>query len=411
MSPAMAPSDRLVVMLVISSLEHGGAERQVIELARRLDRRRFDPLIVSLTDKNPLLDAVDTAGIELHVIPKRSRFDFSVVGRLSRLMRDRGVHIAHAFLFDAEMATRVAARLARTPVVIASERNTEYERPLVHRAGLWLTRSWFDVMIANSLSGKRFNMRTQHLPAERIHVIHNGVDTQYFRPQDAGPLRESLGIPPTDPVAGMVAVFKRQKRHADFLRAAAQTLRRVPNAWFVLVGEPLRDNQQGAGDYYREVRVLADQLNFGDRLKWLGRRNDMPAVYNLCDLVVLTSSREGTPNALLEAMACGTPVIATNVADNAHLVPQRVGMLFEVGDVRRLTDHMVDVLSSREWAAELGAAARAWVSEEFSTQRLIDRTQDVYSSVYRAKRGATMADPRHDFQNGELRTAQGGGGS
>jgi glycosyltransferase involved in cell wall biosynthesis len=388
-APCPAPRP-LRVLLLISSLEHGGAERQVVELARRLDRRRFEPLIVSLSDNVPLASGLEDRERDLVIVPKRWKYDLGTVARVARLMRERAVDVVHAFLFDSEIVARLAARRARVNVVIASERNADYVRPWSHRVALRVTRSAFDVMIANSEAGKRFNVRTQRLDPDRIHVVRNGVDTERFRPTDSAPLRRELGILPGEPVVGMIAAFKRQKRHADYFRLAQVILRRSPEARFLCVGEPLRDNHQGAADYHKRMRALVETLGIAPRFLFLGRRDDMPAVYSLCDVTVLTSEHEGTPNVLIESLACGVPVVATDVADNRAIIRDgQVGYLAPVGDVPLLARRVRELLEDETLRRRLGTQGRVWVQSEFSLETMTRKTETVYWETWRCKNGVS----------------------
>ena len=206
------------VCLLISSLEFGGAERQVVEMVRSFDPKVVRPIICSLSSKVPLAKFLSGKKDELNIVEKRGRFDFTTIFRVARLLRRQHIDVVHAFLFDAEMVARLAAPLAGVKVVVASERNTEYERPRLHTVLLKSTEGLFDVMVANSMSGKRFNIRTLGLSDSQIEVVHNGVDVERFRPDRAAGLafREKLGIGPETPLVGMVGSYKRQKAQDVF---------------------------------------------------------------------------------------------------------------------------------------------------------------------------------------------------
>lgn len=376
---AVVPIDPLNVMLLISSLEHGGAERQVIELANHLDPDRFNVTVCSLSSHVPLAANLRNRDRRLVVIEKRRKYDFGLIGRVAREMRARRIDLVHAFLFDAEMTARMAARSGGVRAVVASERNTDYAQPLSHRIGKRLTAKRFDLMIANSEAGKRFNVRTNGVDEARICVIRNGVDVSRFQPMDRTALRAKHGISADAPLVGMIATFKRQKGHADFFRMAANVAERFPEAQFLCVGEPMRDNQQGAEDYHREIQSLVDSLGVRERTIFWGYRADMPEVYNLCDVVVLPSSREGTPNVLLEAMACGVPVVANDVADNRQVVPDgQAGFVVPLGDVSALTDRVRRLLGDAELRRRMGTAGVAWVDREHSLAGLAERTGEAY---------------------------------
>ena len=250
------------VCLLISSLEYGGAERQVIEMMRSFDRSIVTPYVCTLSSEVPLARTLPEGGKELSIIEKRGRFDFTTVFRLASWCRRHRIDVVHAFLFDAEIAARLAAPLGGVSAVISSERNTEYVRPRLHSILLKATQGLFDVMVSNSVSGKNFNIRTLGLPASRIEVVHNGVDVKRFAPnRSAGvAFREKLGIASGVPVIGMVGSYKRQKAQDCFIRMAAGVHRELPDAQFILVGEPLRDDFEETSRFQTEVKQLAETL-------------------------------------------------------------------------------------------------------------------------------------------------------
>jgi glycosyltransferase involved in cell wall biosynthesis len=365
------------VLFVVSSLEHGGAERQVVELARGLDPARFEAFVCSLSHDVPLASGLPDRS-RLVVVPKRFRFDATTVPRVARLMRRLGTDLVHAFLFDAEIVARAAARLARVRVVVASERNSDYRRPLVQRAALRLTRPWVSALVANSEAGRRFSIRTQGLPAEKVHVVHSGVDVERFRPGDAAEARRSLGLEAGAPVIGMVASFKPQKNHLMFLEVARRVLAARPEAMFLCAGEPLR----GAGAYHREVSRALQQGELAGRCRLLGRVEDVERVYRACDLTVLTSRHEGTPNVVLESMACGVPVVVTDVADNAMVVPEGVaGAVVPEGDAAAMAARVLGLLADERGRREMGQAARRHVMERFSTAAMARQTEALYDRL------------------------------
>lgn len=387
-------------MLLVSSLEPGGAERQVVQLARNLDRKRFDPVVCSLSESVPLADELRDRESELVVVEKRWRYDATPVWRVARVMRDRGVSIVHAFLFDAEMVARLAARLAGVPVVIGSERNTDYRRTMVQSLCQRLTRGMFDGLIANSQSGRRFAMRTLGIAGDRIHVVRNGVNLEQFRPLDGSCARQQLGIEADEVVVGMVGSFKPQKNHLMFLQVARRVVERLPRSRFLFVGgrlneggEKLPSLRPGTGfhrnvaAYHRQVSETIDELGLRERCLLVGKVGNMAEMYSACDVTVLTSHHEGTPNVLLESMACGVPVVATNVSDNAFVVPDgEVGYLVEPDNVAGMVERVCGLLGDRAVRRRMGVAGRKWVEKEFSTAILARNTEAVYLELLEKKR-------------------------
>jgi glycosyltransferase involved in cell wall biosynthesis len=369
-------------MLVISSLEYGGAERQVLALARHLDPARFEVHVCSMSSANALAEGM-CGDIRLHLLPKRARFDVTVVGRLAILLRRLGVDLVHSFLLDADIACRLAGRLGGVRAVIGSERNSNYLRPLRHRVALGLTKRMCNAIVANSHAGKDFTLRTLQVPLGSVHVVHNGVDTERFqpRPQDPG-LRRSLGIPPNAPVVGMVANFKRQKNYEMFLQVAGRVAQFNPETRFLCVGDAAHERGTGMGAYRREIHALARGLDLEGRCVWLDARRDIAAIYNMLTVSLLTSRREGTPNVLLEAMASGVPSVVTDVADNSIHVEHGVsGFVVPLDAVEEMSDHVRRLISEQPLRAGVGAAARRRVCDAYSLAAMARSMGAIYQNV------------------------------
>lgn len=375
----------LSVCLVVSSLEFGGAERQVVELVRSFDQTRIKPFVISLSNKVPLSKMLPNNAECLSIVAKKGRFDVSVIFRVAEVLRQREIDVAHAFLFDAEVITRLAARFTSVKLVVASERNTNYSQPAFQKLALKVTQPFFDVMIANSEAGKQFNVTTRGINPSRIEVVRNGVDVKRFSPNLAAgaAIRAELGIAASDPVIGMVGSFKFQKGHEFFLRMAAEVRKEFPNAWFLVLGEV---PERADPTYYHETLALAKSLNLGDRCRFLGARNDMDAVYNSFDVMTLLSRHEGTPNVVLEAMASGVPVVATDVSDNRFIIEEGVtGHIVPVGDVAQPSACVSALLRNPNGRRAMGEKARDHVCSEFSFHGATTKMADIYDKYLALK--------------------------
>ena len=208
MSAEKPGSRPLVAVVVISDLEFGGAQRQVVELANHVDQSECRIYVVSLADYVPLADSLKDREKRFKLILRRARFDFTVVLRLARFLRQVGADVVHSYLFDAAIAGRLAGRLARRPAVIDTERNTGYDIKRIEAVAFRLTRWCNDLTIANSRAGAAFNSRLLGQSQGTYRVVHNGVDVDRFAVTKAGQLRARLGLKEGQPVAGMFASFK-----------------------------------------------------------------------------------------------------------------------------------------------------------------------------------------------------------
>jgi glycosyltransferase involved in cell wall biosynthesis len=387
----LASRPRRRVLLLVSSLQRGGAERQVVELANHLDRFRFEVTVLSLSEDVPL--AADLAeSVRLQILPKRWRFDAAVLFRAARWIRRLQPHIVHGFLFDAEMVARVAGRLANVPLVLGSERNSDYRPPRLQVMCQRLSRRWCHALVANSEAGRRFAIESQKLPAGCVRQVANGVDTDCFRPHPMAAARKALQLPTDVPLVGMVASIKPQKNYAMFVDFARRLRCSHPEVQFLCVGAALHSSgglsrlwRAGAGlhgdteRYERQIAGLVATSGLQDAIHWRANIDDMPSVYNACDAMVLTSDREGTPNCVLEAMACARPVAVTDVADNARIILHgETGFVVPKGAAEELARHVRILLEKPLLAARLGRAGRLRCEREYSLAVMAGQMAAVY---------------------------------
>jgi len=387
----------LVAVLVISNLEYGGAQRQVVEIANALPRRGFTVHVCSLSGYVPLASHLHARRRQLHVIPKRWKFDATVVPRLAALLRRVHADVVHGFLFDADIAVRLAGSLARTPLVIDSERNAGYHLKRRQLLAYALTRRLRHLCVANSRAGAEFNSRVTWTAIDRYRVVYNGVDVDRFHPGHPSRARLALGLGDDAYVVGMFASFKPQKNHEMALRAFARLASCLATARFLLVGDELAGGMHGSSHYKRQVLALIDELGLRPRCVLPGNRIDVETLYPACDVVVLPSRFEGTPNVALEAMACGVPVVAAAVADNARVIPDgRAGRIVALDDVDGLATALADMAAHPEDTRRMGAFARQWVTTEFSCDTMATRIADIYRARAPVARqpGGAMSSPR-----------------
>jgi glycosyltransferase involved in cell wall biosynthesis len=367
------------VLLLVSDLEFGGAQRQVVELANHLEYAGVEAHVCSLAGYVPLANDLREHDRRLHVVRKHGKYDLTVVPRLARLLRQLRAEVLHTFLFDADFYGRLAGRLARVPAIVGSERNTDYV-PL--RRHLWayvLTRAANDLTIANSTAGANFHARTFAVPRSRIRVVHNGVNTMRFSPRARPELRRQLGAHDQDAIVGMFASFRPEKNHALWLHAAQDVRRAVPQLRLLFAGDSLYQGMSNSVAVKAEVNQLVDTLDLRGCCWFVGNRPDIESFYGICEVTVLPSRYEGTPNVVLESMACGVPVVVSNVSDNAHLVPDgRAGYVVPSGDRRQLAERIGTLLTNEPLRRAMAKEARAWVVREFSGQRLAEKTLAAY---------------------------------
>lgn len=374
--------NKICIVLVTDDLGYGGAERQVVELANNLNRTRFDVHVCVLSDHIPLSSTLVDTEHRLHIVKKENKFDLSVVPRLARLLKELKADIVHGYLFSAEIASRLAGRIAGTKLVIGSERNANHGIKRRHVLTYRFTQRCVDAIVANSRAGAEWNARVFNRPASDYRVVHNGVDIERFVPADMAILRRRLGLREDCCVIGNVSNFKPQKNHTMLFRAFKLVLGSFPDAQLLLAGDQPVDSGGRHNGYQGQCNCVIDDLGIRQQCVFLGHQDAMEYLYPACDLTVLSSLHEGTPNVLLESMACGVPVIATRVCDNAYVVKEgQVGYLVDVGDEKAMADRINELLGDATLRRQMGRRAREWVLDEFSTMRLAEKMAKVYTEL------------------------------
>ncbi len=350
--------------LVIGQLDYGGAETQLAELALRLPDH-YEPVVYCLSDRDePHGSRLRRAGVAVKRIPAVRHYDIARTRRLARLLREDRIELAHAFLYIASAYTYVATRGAGAPRFVASARNCKREKTILRS---WVMRRALhgaDAVICNSKEMARFAARHYRARTERTHVVYNGVDLDRF------PFR---GVVPLTHRIGAIGRLEKQKDWPTFLRAAAQLLKSRPGVEFEIVGE---------GSERARLEGLARQLGIAGSVRFAGTRSDVEGFLTTLDQFWLTSTWEGTPNVVLEAMAVGVPVLATRVGGVPELIEDgRTGMLVEPGAPSSLVARSVHLFEDPAECERLVRNARGDVEKRFSTGQMVTETCRVYESV------------------------------
>jgi glycosyltransferase involved in cell wall biosynthesis len=368
----------LKILLLVRSLERGGAERQVVELACGLQRRGHQ-VTVSFFYEGAMLAALREHGIRLRPIAKRGRWDMARAAlSFARILDEERPQIIHSFLASANIAALMARfKLTRPPVVwsIRASKIEDRHYSCFARSIIWIeTRlsGFCQGIIANSDAG-RHDALAKGFPEDRIAVIPNGIDLEYFQPDAEGRLRLQAHwqVKPEEILVGLVGRIDPMKDHATFLRAAALLTAQRNDVRFVMVGE-------GDAALTASLHRLAAELGLSQRVIWAGARDDMPSVYSAIDILCSSSAfGEGCSNALLEAMACGRICVATEVGDARNIIGS-IGQIVPPRDPAALAEALS---STCRGAANFHLAARQRIVDNFSRERMIAATETVYSGI------------------------------
>lgn len=374
-SAAAQGQARLRLLLLTVGLGIGGTEEQIMELAVRLDRRRYDVTVCALKGDGVIAQELRALGLSVVLLEGKGKGDVLVLHRLYRLVRALRPDIVHAFLGPANLGAALVGRLLPAPLLVWSYRDLDVWRRGLH----WMVDRWAvrraAAVTCCSDAVRRFVIQHMELPPERITTIHNGVDRARFdAPASLG--RSQLGLQTQLPVVGTVCRLDEPKKGLAVLLQAMRlaTDRGDAPAWqLVIVGEgPARDG----------LARLSAKLGLADRVVFAGPRRDVASVLPLLDLFVCPSLYEGFGLAIVEAMMAGRPVVATAVGGIREIVRSGdTGLLVPPGDPVALAGAIQEVLRQPELATRLGREGQRRAAMEFSVDTMVTRHQALYESL------------------------------
>ena len=378
-------SDRIRLLKVVPTFMCGGTENQFMTLGRSLDPRHFDLEFACLRRWGAFADELDQRRIpllEYEVSTFRSVAALRQQAKLARHIARRRIDIVHAYSFYGNVFAVPPARLAGTPVVIASIRDrAPYLTPMQKRAQRYACQ-FADCLLVNATAVKDWLIAEKY-DASKIVVIPNGVDLSRFKkPDDPARIRQELGLPTDTPIVAVVSRLNRMKGLEQFLEATAIVGRQFPTARFLIVG----DTNPNDRPYWSVLTLIAERLGMAERVIFTGLRNDVPELLSGVTVSVMPSLNEALSNVVLESMAAGVPTVATRVGGTPEAMQDDVnGLLVAPGDPKALATAILRLLADPSLAARLGAAARQSVSERFSMERMVSDTEQLYYSLLEAR--------------------------
>lgn len=373
------------ILFVIGSLEIGGAEKQMQLLVGQLHGRTHCCHVYSLQSGGPLKKwfedlgvAVFSGGLKKDDIAKAPWKVVLAEWRLLCLVHALNPSVVHCFLPLITFMGSLAGRIARVPLVVTSRRalGTHQKRhpvlrPLDHMAARLSHR-----ITVNSQAVRNDMVRCDQVDASKLLLIYNGVDTGPFAAAVSceKDVRRDLNLKKTTKLMIVIANLIPYKGHSDLLKAAKAVVEWFPDAVFLLVGED-RGIQ-------RELEQDVANLGIGRSVRFLGRRDDVPTLLTASDISILPSHEEGFSNVILESMASGLPVVATDVGGNSEAVLNGItGWVIPPEDPRALAAKIIDLLKDPNRAEEWGRRGRERANQMFTVKKMVAAHMDLYGSL------------------------------
>ncbi len=363
------------VLQLTSSLGFYGAEQMIMTLITALDSESFDVRLAALEKKrvssNAIVSTARAAGFDAVTLPCRGWLDWGAIQELKSLVEEQRIEILHCHEPKSRLYGAVVSRMTGVPMVATHHNWTgqNLRTRLVELIDAAVLHSCQRVVAVSGSVAE--SMRRVLISSSRIEVIPNGIDLSVFKDsQQNSELRASLGIPPGVPVIGAVGRLDIQKAHERLIEAARKLTDAGQDAIYLIVGE---------GVERPRLESLVRNLGLSDRVLLPGYRSDIKPFLAIMDLFVLPSRREGTPMALLEAMAMRKPVVATAVGGVPDVLTDGIdGIMLPESGVGGLSDALLRLLRDPALARQMARSGRRRVENEFSSRRMASRYEDIY---------------------------------
>jgi glycosyltransferase involved in cell wall biosynthesis len=359
---------------IIDHLGSGGAQETLLSLLKYADRQRFQVEVATLHGQGYYWEAIRRLQVPIHSLSPY-KFVPLYLSNLLYLLRRGKFDLIHCHLTASNLIAKPLAVLAGVPYIL------NYDQNDIHRKEQkWLM--WLDRLanllthhiVAVSASTRDFLLQQEKVSPEKITVIYNGVDLERFRPAAAATnrltWRHQWNLPENCLVVGGVGRLRRQKNFSFFLQVAREVLQNLPEVCFVIAGE---------GPEREKLESLAHDLGIASRVRFLGYVRDMAALYPAMDVLLMTSHAEGTPLTILEAMAVGVPLVATQVDGMAEVLDDEAdAFLVPPGDVSLFAQRTCRLLQDKLLAWQFGQSALAKVHKHYAAPAMARQVEAIY---------------------------------
>lgn len=370
---------KIKVMHVIHEMGPGGAERVVLNYLKKMNKYHFVPMVCVLRKiHSKEREKIETMGVKLHYIGKEPGWDWRACLNLAKILRKEQIDVMHLHNFSAIAYGTLASLMACNPIIFSTEHNvigetmsrSSYSRSRIKNA----LQIFHKKVICVSNAVKQSQMQFSLLLSNKYVTIYNGIEADiYNNAIEKNKFKEELGIRKKNIVVGIIASMFPQKAHEIFIKAAKRVLSSVPETRFLIIGD---------GPRRTELEKLVSNMHLQKEIYFLGVRDDVPKLMKSIEILALSSNWEGFPITILEAMASGVPVVATDVGGNREAITNGItGFLVPKGDYIALAEKIIELATDKKKRMDIGAAGKKKLLEKFTSEIMVRRTEKLYLSA------------------------------
>jgi glycosyltransferase involved in cell wall biosynthesis len=376
-------NSRIKIVYVITSTGVGGAEKILYYTVTGLDSTKYSISLCSLKERGEIAKELEKCGVQIHCLRMVNKE--GVIGWLSSIitlfrlfsyLRKLRPTIVHSFLFRANILARIAGYLTGVPIIISSIRVMGGEKEFFHFLER-MTSFVVDRYVTVSESVKGYIIQKSKIPVEKVSVIYNGVNIKNCDSLQVQNVKLSFSREAGNIILMTVGRLHKQKGHYYLIHAISKVKKEVLKIRLLIIGE---------GEEEKNLKNLVKSLDLTDQIIFTGLKYDVENILPIAELFILPSLWEGMPNAVLEAMATGKPVVATEVGGIPELVIHgETGLLVPPKDSDALASAIIDLLQDKLKAKKMGEVGRIRVEEHFNISKTVEKTESLYQELLKEK--------------------------
>jgi glycosyltransferase involved in cell wall biosynthesis len=368
--------NKIRILHIITGSSIAGAENVVLTLAKGMKDSQFESEICTLSPEGELHKKAQQIGIKAYALGYKSILSLpKVVIKLFILLYKKNYYIINTHLSQAGVIGIIVGRLVRIPCIIETRHYSDYMYKYGNKIKQWLDKKTVNMtnhVIVVSNAGKEILKKIEGIKEEKINVIYNGIDISKFSSNHRTQIRKQLGID-NNIVLTFTATFHPSKGHKYLLESVGMLKKNYPNVVLLLIGDGVLRSNLGA---------LTKQLNIEDNVRFLGYRTDIPDILSATDIYVHSSVEEGFGIAIIEAMAVGLPVVATNVGGIPEIITNgENGILVPPENPHALAEAIIDLIEHTEQRKILAEKGRQHVTANFTDEIMVKKYMEVYNNV------------------------------
>jgi glycosyltransferase involved in cell wall biosynthesis len=369
----MTNQRRLKILHVVFSLEPGGMENGVVNVARGLNPKEFEVHAACLERGGSFIERLPEPQ-NVYILNKQPGFSWRTVFALAKVISKIKPDVVHTHNLGPLIYGACATAMGRTRKILHGEHG--FPQSQRTKDSLRQRRFFYSACkkVQTVSQGLRDELIQFGMPAEKIEVILNGVDTDRFAPYDSIAARKEIGIPLEGPILGMVGRFDPLKCHLPLIAAFEGLAEKLPSAQLVIVGK--------GGQIYEQVLNRAKASPVAGRIHMVGFQHEPKRFYQSMDLLVVPSLSEGMSNVVLEAMACGIPVLGHTACGNAEIITAgKDGILANLKTPKELEAEIINALRDPVRLKQIGQSARETILRRFSIATMVNNYANLYRRI------------------------------